>query len=357
MSEVPIKHTVSKILFNLAMVVIIIAGVSAAKDILVPILLAIFVAIISAQPLFWLRKKGLPNWLSLIIVVLGVFLISFVIISLVGTSIKEFTDNLPAYEDNLKQQSLDTLNWLEGLGIETSDVDITRVINPGAAMKLTGKLFNGIGNTLANAFLILMIVIFILLEASSFPKKLSKIFSDEKDTSRDRFDEFLKTMNQYVVIKTIVSIITGVVITIFLSILGIDYAILWGLTAFALNYVPNIGSIIAAIPAVLLCIIQFGLLKALIVVVGYTVLNVVMGNLVEPRYMGRGLGLSPLVVFFSLLFWGWVLGPVGMFISVPLTVTAKIVLAGREESQWVSVLLGPVPKTPSHETEPEKNSD
>jgi predicted PurR-regulated permease PerM len=111
--------------------------------------------------------------------------------------------------------------------------------------------------------------------------------------------------------------------------------------AFALNYVPNIGSIIAALPPVLLAIIQVGFFKAMIIAAGFVVINVVIGSVIEPRFMGRGLGLSTLVVFLSLLFWGWVLGPVGMLLSVPLTITAKIALDSREESRWIAVLLGP----------------
>ena len=347
------KMTTSRILLNIAALVVVIAGMASAKEILVPVLLAAFIAIISAQPLFWLRKKGLPNWLSLLVVVLGVFLITVAVGSLVGASIKDFTENLPAYENKLNQQKSLIMEWLPKLGIDaTAGIDIIQVINPGAAMKFTGRLLNGIGNALANAFLIIMTVIFILMEAASFPKKLAAISpgnDPEENVTPGRVDEFLATVNQYVAIKTIVSIITGIIITTYLSLLGIDYALLWGLLAFALNYVPNIGSIIAAIPSVMLAIIQFGPVRALVVATGYVAVNVVMGSIVEPRYMGRGLGLSTLVVFLSLLFWGWVLGPVGMLLSVPLTITAKIALDSKEDSRWISILLGPEPRLRKNE--------
>jgi predicted PurR-regulated permease PerM len=143
------------------------------------------------------------------------------------------------------------------------------------------------------------------------------------------------------VIKTLVSMCTGTLVAVFVFIMGLDYPLLWGMLAFALNYVPNIGSIIAAVPAVLLAIIQIGIVKAMIIAAGYVVLNLVMGNVIEPRFMGRSLGLSTMVVFLSLVFWGWILGPVGMLLSVPLTITAKIALDSREESRWIAVLLGP----------------
>jgi predicted PurR-regulated permease PerM len=142
-------------------------------------------------------------------------------------------------------------------------------------------------------------------------------------------------------IKTMISLVTGVIVTLMLLIIGVDYPLLWGLLAFVLNFVPNIGSIIAAVPAVLLAIIQLGGFYALITAPGCVVLNLFMGNVIEPRFMGRGLGLSTLVVFLSLLFWGWLLGPVGMLLSVPLTITAKIALDSRDDTRWIAILLGP----------------
>jgi AI-2 transport protein TqsA len=156
-----------------------------------------------------------------------------------------------------------------------------------------------------------------------------------------RFDNFVGNVKHYMAIKTLISLATGTFVAILLAIIGVNYAILWGLLAFALNYVPNIGSIIAAVPAVLLAIVQLGVLKALVVAAGYVGINIIMGNFLEPRFMGRGLGLSTLVVFLSLLFWGWVLGPVGMLLSVPLTMTAKIALESRDDTRWIAVLLGP----------------
>ena len=120
---------------------------------------------------------------------------------------------------------------------------------------------------------------------------------------------------------------------------GLDFPVLWGLLAFLLNYVPNIGSLIASIPAILIALIQFGPLQALMIAVGYFVINITIGGVVEPRLMGRGLGLSTLVVFLSVGFWGWIFGPVGMLLSVPLTMTAKLALESSESTASVALLL------------------
>ena len=128
-----------------------------------------------------------------------------------------------------------------------------------------------------------------------------------------------------------------------LMVIGVDYPVMWGMVAFALNFVPNVGSIIAAVPPVLLAVVQLGAASGLAVAACYLAINIVMGNVIEPRYMGKGLGLSTLVVFLSLLFWGWVLGPIGMLLSVVLTMKLKIMLDSNEDTRWLAVLLGPNP--------------
>lgn len=340
------KTNTSQILIVAACFVVVIAGMTLAKDILVPFLLAIFISIIASPPMFWLKGKGLPTWLSLIIVILGVLLIILLIGWLIGSSIASFTQDLPVYEAKLKQHTASATNWLEKFGVDTSGLSLTEIFNPGAAMKLVGSLLSNLGNMLSNGFLIMMTVLFILLEASGFPAKLGAAFGGS-ESPLARFDSFINNVKQYMTIKTWVSLATGLLVTIWLTILGVDYALLWGLLAFALNYVPNIGSIIAAVPAVLLAMIQLGFWRAIAVAVGYIVINLLMGSVIEPRFMGRGLGLSTLVVFLSLIFWGWILGPVGMLLSVPLTMTAKIALDSREDTRWIAVLLGPhIPPEP-----------
>jgi len=340
MKQISQRASAFQILLTVAAFVVVIAGMRAAVAIVVPFLLAAFIAIISASPLFWLHRKGFPIWLALIIVIFGVLLIGFLISGLVGSSIKDFSSDLPTYEAKLRALIAGVVTWLGSHKIDTAGLAVTKLFDTGAAMKLVAKGLNSLGQVITNGLLIFMIVIFILIEASSLPVKLNTIFGDEKN-SLENFDKFINTVKQYMAIKTWMSLATGIAIFIWLAVVGVNYAVLWGLLAFFLNYVPNIGSIIAAVPAVLLALIQLGFVKSVIVAAGFVVINLVVGNVIEPRFMGRGLGLSTLVVFLSLLFWGWVLGPVGMLLSVPLTMTAKIALDSREETRWLAILLGP----------------
>jgi predicted PurR-regulated permease PerM len=203
-------------------------------------------------------------------------------------------------------------------------------------MRLASKMLTGLGNVLSNAVLIVLTVIFMLLEATAFPEKLREAFG----SSTGSMGAFMKDINRYMVIKTWASLATGALAALCMALLGVDYAILWGVLAFMFNYVPNIGSIIAAVPAVLLALVQQGGMIALLAAAGYVLINLLIGTFIEPRFMGRGLGLSTLVVFLSLVFWGWILGPVGMLLSVPLTMAAKIALSRSEDTRWLSILLG-----------------
>jgi len=329
-----------KLLVIAASFVIIVAGMKAAESIIVPFLLALFIAIIASPPYFWLQEKGLPKALAMLIVIFAFLFVISVIGLLIGTSIHDFTSKLPLYETKLRLQIQEVIAWLTSAGILKEQINLNDMFNPSAVFQIVANTLNEVSGLFANGFLILLMIIFMLLEVSSLPAKLKKMFNDP-ETSIKRVNSISENINKYIAIKTAISIGTGLLVTIFLLIIGVDYPVLWGVLAFALNFIPTIGSIIALIPAVLLTIVQLGFGDALIVLIGYVVINTIMGNILEPRLMGKGLGLSTLVVFISLIFWGWVLGPVGMLLSVPLTITIKIILDSSEETRWFAVLLGP----------------
>ncbi len=329
----------SNILLTMAAFVIIVAGLRVASPLLIPLLLSAFIAVISSPPLFWLKRKGVPTVLSLFMVISCVLIIVLLIGALIGTSVDDFSRNLPVYQERLKEKATVFILWIDKLGFDVSVDRLYDIFNPSMAMKLVSKMLSGLSGVLTNGFLILLTVIFILLEASSFSGKLRSIL-DDPNRSLPYFKRFTQNVQRYMAIKTLVSMGTGIFVAIWLAILGVDFALLWGLLAFLMNYIPNIGSILAAIPAVILAFIQLGGISALFSIVGYVVVNVIVGNIVEPKVMGKGLGLSTLVVFLSLIFWGWVFGPVGMLLSVPLTMTLKIALDSREDTRWIAVLMG-----------------
>ena len=322
----------------LAAFTIIIAGMKVASPIIVPILLSIFMATISAPPLLWLEKKGLPKIIALFIVLSIVIGVGILLVSLIGNSIVDFQNRLPVYSESMEQLFVKINNLAANLGFNLETTRLLNVINVETVTALLSQVSNEVGRLIANVYLVFFTVIFILLEVSTLPEKLAKILS-ETSASVTQLSELKNNVQRYLVIKTLVSLGTAVLVWILLTSLDIDFAILWSVFAFFLNFVPNIGSIIAAIPAVAVALLQLNPIVSLWVALGYLVINGVMGNLIEPRIAGRHLGLSPLVVFLSLLFWGWVLGPVGMFLSVPLTMMVQLVAESSSSLRWLAILL------------------
>ncbi len=339
MGEIRNISGVGRFLITAACFVIVIAGVREANSILVPFLLSIFIAIICSPPLYWMQRKGIPNVLAVLLVLTGIIITGSFIATFVGTSVNDFSNSISIYQERLSVKWTSLLLWLNGFGIETSKDAMKDYFDPGKAFSVTASALTGLSGLLTNVFMILLTVVFILLEVSGFSRKLNDALNDP-EKSLSHLNRFIESVNRYLALKTFFSLITGIIIWIWLYVLGVDYALLWGLVAFLLNYIPNIGSIIAAVPAILLALIQLGSGSALLASLGYIVTNIVIGSFVEPKFMGRSLGLSTLIVFLSLVFWGWVLGPVGMLLSVPLTMIVKIALESNEDTRWIAVLMG-----------------
>ncbi len=336
----------------LASLVVIFAGIKAASAIVVPFLLAMFIAIICSPMVRWLMRIRLPRGLAIIAVIVLVLMLGLWLGSVVGSSIADFRSELPTYREQLTAQFRPLVQFLGQFNIHLSVEQLRDQFDPSRAMSLATDILSGVGNLLANTLLILLTVVFMLFEASGINLKLHYAL-DDPDMRLNQIDRFLDSVNRYLAIKTLVSLITGIFCGLGLYLIGVDYFLLWGLVAFLLNYIPNIGSIIAAIPAVALAFLQFGVGGAAASAGVYVAANMVMGNVVEPRLMGRTLGLSTLVVFLSLIFWGWLLGSVGMLLSVPLTMIVKIGLESSQGGRWLATLLEGEPQPVAPSTNPE----
>lgn len=337
------KQPLLLLLLALASLVIIIAGMRAIGPILVPFLLSVFIAVACQSPMAWLTRHKVPPALAVLIVITALIVAFFLTALFVGSSLSDFSRSLPQYQDRLHGLTQTLLVTLQKLGMDTSSLNLESIINPAAAMQLVKALLSGLGQVLSNTFLILLTVVFILLESASFVAKLHAMTGDT-EKSMARFRRFISGINHYIAIKSLVSLATAIIVALALMAIGVDYPVLWGFLAFLLNFIPNIGSIIAAVPAILLALIQLGTGAACTTALVYLLVNFIIGNFVEPRLLGRGIGLSTLVVFLSLIFWGWLLGPVGMLLSVPLTMSLKIALEDNPQNRWLVIWLGSHPQ-------------
>jgi predicted PurR-regulated permease PerM len=327
-----------KAFVTVAALFIIFAGVKTASNILVPFLLSLFIAIICNPLIAKATQFKIPKAISVILVI-GIFVtIALSLAGLVGKSLNELSQLIPEYRLQLQEQFTWLTAFLSGYNIQISTSILLEYFDPAVAMGMAANMLSGFGSVMTNLFLIILTVVFMLFEASSFPLKLHFAL-DDPEMRLQQIERFLESVNHYIAIKTMVSIATGIIVSVMLWAFGLDFYLLWGVFAFLLNYIPNIGSIIAAVPAVTLAALQLGLGEAGFIGLGYVAINMIMGNMVEPRYLGKGLGLSTLVVFLSLIFWGWLLGTVGMLLSVPLTMIVKIGFENSPEGRWLAVLL------------------
>lgn len=322
---------------------VLLAILRLSSDLVVPFLLSLFIVIVATTPLEWMKRRGYSPGLSVVTVLVVIVVILGTISALIAGSAAEFNRALPGYDHRLKEMTEDSLRWFAGKGVTVDEGGLSDVINPSAVMGFVSSLIGGIGGTLNYAFLITFTVAFMLAETSGFQRKLTLIDQTGKGGSLKQMTSIANDVKLYVGAKAMVSLVTGLVVWIALELVGLDFAPLWGLLAFLLNFVPNIGSILAAIPAVLIAILQLSPLMAGVVVLIYLAVNVIIGNVLEPMVMGQRLGLSPLAVFLSLVFWGWMFGAVGMLLSVPLSMTIKSIAETNPQTHWLAILLGPAP--------------
>jgi len=330
---------VNKSLIVFAALVVVLAGIKAASVIIIPFILAAFIAIVCNPLIKFFARYSIPKGIAVMLVVLIIVGLGVSLGGLVGQSVNDFSQQLPEYKAKLQEDFVWLVDLASQYNILINKDQILSMFDPGKMVDVATNMLTGLGGVMANMFLIILTVVFMLFEGPMLRNKIHAALKDP-DNKMKQIDRFLESINSYLAIKTLVSLGTGIIAAFYLWILDVDYFVLWGVLAFMFNYIPNIGSIIAAVPAVLLALITQGPLIAGLVGAGYLTINTVMGNIIEPKFMGKGLGLSTLVVFLSLIFWGWLLGTVGMLLSVPLTMIVKIALEASEEGKWVATMLG-----------------
>lgn len=339
-----IEHTHSNREFRFlkiaTMLVIVLYGVNQAQSVLVLFIVSIFLAAIGRVPVLWMERKHIPTIVAVLFVIAALIVLLLSIGAVVGISLNNFSDALPFYRIRAQEMLLTFKSVMAGKGIHITDEILLRSVNTDALMNFASSLFTTVSSLLSSTFLILFSVMFILLEASSFPKKIRHINDDPK-ASFEQITGFVNDIKRYMVIKMLINLSASILIIIWLTVLGVDFPLLWGFMAFLLLFIPSIGSVIAAVPAILLALVQLGIGTAALTALGYFAIGTLVGNIIEPKVMGKKFGMSTLVVFLSLIIWGNLLGIVGALLCVPLTMSLKLACEMNEETRWIAVLLGP----------------
>lgn len=328
-----------KTVITLAGLFVVIAGLGASGAFLMPIIVALFIAVVSTPVLVWLQRAKVPRVLAIVLTVLLDVALLAGLIALVGGSLSGLEEALPRYELAVQRLIVSAIAWSSEHNIPIQPEELRALGDAAWIFALVSDLFSKLTSFLSDAFLVVLLVIFMLFEQEPAKAKLAILLGGPHAHLEKLADASAK-IQRYLVVKTLLSAVTGLCFGLWLWVVGVDFPLLWGILGFLLNYIPTIGPTIATVPPVVVALLTLGPGPALAAAVGCLLVNVVVGNVFEPRMMGEALGLSTFVVFVSMLFWGWLWGPVGALLAVPLTMLIRGVLESSEDTRWLAVMLG-----------------
>ncbi|HEX5577915.1 MAG TPA: AI-2E family transporter [Gemmatimonadaceae bacterium] len=329
----------TQILVAAAGAIAVLAGMRAAAPILGPIFIALVITIAWSPASQWLRRRGWrPSIAALTGIVLGIAVMAL-FGGLVWASLIQLQDKLPGYAPRIAAIQDLIRAKLSDLPFDTRGVFSSEVVQPAAIVGYGLTTIRRISETAGTIVLLMLLMAFMMLEAMRFPAKLRAALRARREGEGVRFTQFGESIRSYVTINAIFGAIAAVINTILLLALGVDFAILWGVLSFLLSFLPNIGFIIAMVPPAAMALVEYGFTRSIIVVVAYVIINFIVDNGIKPRFVGAQVNLSPLVVVLSLVFWGWLLGPMGALVAVPLSIAAKFFLESFDESRWIAQLM------------------
>ncbi len=346
--------SIFKLLIGLTCVAVLIVALRFIAPFLNLVLMALFFAIIFTPIFHWLQRKGLSTGWAMLLMIVGIIVVGLSLIGFVFASFKQLANSLSTYQGLLEGQLATLQAGLAQFGLDLSSVRVVDLLDSERVIGWITSFLTSLAGLAATSLFIIFTIIFSMAEASGFRARLQQGLGPE-NLLVAQTNQFTRSMVRYVTMRAIVNLITGGAVAMLLLILGIDFALLWGVLTFFLSFVPYIGIFLATTPSVLLALAQYGLGMAIFVIVAVTIINVMAENLVAPRIIGQGLSISPLVVFLSFFFWSWVLGPAGMLLAMPLTVMVLFILQSFEETRWLAALMGSGPQTqPQAEQQPAK---
>jgi len=333
----------SKIMLFLASFVVVVFGMREASAIITPVIIAFIVAILFTPLHTWLIDRGVPRWLALVIVMLIILLVVSGMVSITVVSITRFINRIPEYSDSLQGLINNMLDLVETLPIDTTNLLNFEMFDMSQIINVSGSILGGVADTFSNWFVLFLLIAMMLVDFAYLPQKFQIMFKDNKQIMA--FSDLIISIRRYLSITTSTGLVIGLLNAVLLMFIGVDFAVLWGILGFLMNFIPSVGIIISFIPPTILALLEFGWQTALISGLGIIVVNFVIENVVKPRIMEEDLNISPLFVLISLTLWTYVLGPIGTILAVPLTLIAtKMLLEVSDETQWLAILITANPR-------------
>ena len=334
------KRSITSLLIGIASLVLIVAGLKAVSGLLSPILLSLFIVLVTYPIMTWLERRNFPHWLAYTIVLFLVLSIGAFFVLFFTISLEQLSSVLPDYVDRTEAQLNDLWQWLNDRGVESNDIQSLQWFQPERIIQIVLSLISSLLSIFSNIGLTLLIFIYMLASAPTFARQLRQGLKDNTSLLV-QFQDFAHSTTSYLAIRSWLGALTAICQIILMWIMGVQFAVLWGVLSFLFNFVPNIGFYIALIPPVLLTLLNKGLWQAVILGVAYALINNFFDVVVAPRFLAKGLDLSVLVTFLAVIIWTWILGPIGAFMALPLTVMVKkLLLEPFPQTQLVALLLG-----------------
>jgi AI-2 transport protein TqsA len=340
-----------QILVSLACLIVILAGMKAAAHVLIPIVYAFFLAVLSFPLLRWLIRRRLPAMLALVLTMLLNLGFLAITILLAVSLLISFQKDLPLFLSGLRDHSQQFAQWLKDHGVQTvpdtlatafdwntwinyaTNQDVMKIIG-----SMLGSTFGTLASVLTGLIMMLILMMFILMEAPGTTNRLAAVRA-AGGPNLEGLKRSASDIQKYLGVKTLISILTGVMAGVWCYFFDLHYPLLWGILAFLFNYIPAVGSTAASIPAIVEALVRHGTGGAIGVAMGYILVNFTLDNFVQPTLLGNRFGISAFVVVLSVIFWGWLWGPLGMFLAVPLTMVIKVLLENSEDYRWISAAM------------------
>ncbi|EMD26439.1 AI-2E family transporter [Amycolatopsis azurea] len=328
------------VLLGSAAVVIVLAGLYAVAWLVGPVFLALVIVITLDPVRTWLRRKGLPRWLTVAVLVVTVYAALLLLFLVVVVSLAQLSALLPRYAGQADELLRNGMAFLGRFGVGDQQLrEVLSSVDAGKLVGFAGSLLAGVGGLVTNLAFLLALMLFLSTESAWAGQRLGRIARDRPWISAS-LKRFAFGTRRYLVVTTVFGGAVAALDTVALALLGIPAAVLWGLLSFVTNYVPSVGFVIGVIPPALIALLDGGWRTMLVTIAVYIVLNFVVQSLIQPKFVAESVGLSTLVTVLALVFWTWLLGPLGAVLAVPATLLAKALLIDVDpRARWAEALL------------------
>ncbi len=330
MPTLPAFSRPARLLMVTASVIVVVAGMRAFAEPLSAFFLAALIAMLCAPLRNGLMRRGMSQGTSLAVILLLILGIGAALVVFVGVSANQLIRALPRYEAQVQSLEEGVTTQIESLGLSEQATEAIETFDPTSLFPFVSGILGAVGNSLGNVLLVFLILVYMLLDAPNIPARLRAVLPEDSRWL-DKAALFIGSVQRYMILRTVFGVIIAVVQTVVMLIIGVDFAVQWGVLSVITNYIPNIGFVLGVIPPVVVTLLEKGPLMAVVLLVLYSVINNVIESFIAPRFMAEDLGITSLFIFLSLIFWTWVLGASGALLAVPLTLLVKIMLLDGED--------------------------